>query len=114
MPIAFRDIAEAHSTLALFLIGVTLASQFAFHHANAPEAVLRRGRAFLEIMVVQGALGYLQYFLHDAPLVVEFHLAGVTALWVSGLAFYLSLHSHPVAEAVAPSSAASTALAAGA
>ena len=113
VPIAFRDIAEAHSTLALFLIGVTLASQFAFHHANAPETVLRRGRLFLEIMVVQGALGYLQYFLHDSPLVVEFHLAGVTALWISGLAFYLSLHRHPDAELEVPSSAASTALAAG-
>ena len=36
IPIAFRDIAEVHSTVALFLIGMTLASQFAFHHANAP------------------------------------------------------------------------------
>ena len=39
---------------------------------------MRRGRLFLEVMVIQGALGYLQYFLHDASLVVEFHLAGVT------------------------------------
>jgi cytochrome c oxidase assembly protein subunit 15 len=94
IPIAFRDIAEAHSTLALFLIGLTLASQFAFHQAKAPEPVLRRGRLFLEVMVVQGALGYLQYFLHDATLVVEFHLAGVTSLWIVGMGFYLSLHLH--------------------
>lgn len=94
VPIAFRDIAEAHSTVALFLIGLTLASQFAFHYAKAPEIVLRRGRLFLEVMVVQGALGYLQYFLHDASLVVEFHLAGVTSLWIVGMGFYLSLHRH--------------------
>jgi cytochrome c oxidase assembly protein subunit 15 len=95
IPIAFRDIAEGHSTVALFLIGLTLASQFAFHHANVPEVVLRRGRLFLEVMVVQGALGYLQYFLHDAAWVVEFHLAGVTTLWILGIGFYLSLHQHP-------------------
>ncbi len=95
IPIAFRDIAEGHSTVALFLIGLTLASQFAFHHAKAPEVVLRRGRLFLEVMVVQGALGYLQYFLHDAAWVVEFHLAGVTTLWVVGISFLLSLHRHP-------------------
>lgn len=94
VPIAFRDIAEAHSTVALFLIGLTLASQFAFHYAKPPEVVLRRGRLFLEVMVIQGALGYLQYFLHDASLVVEFHLAGVTSLWIAGIAFYLSLHRH--------------------
>ncbi len=93
--IAFRDIAEAHSTVALFLLGLTLASQFAFHYAKAPEAVLRRGRVFLEVMVLQGALGYLQYFLHDAAWVVELHLAGVTTLWIIGISFYLSLHRHP-------------------
>ena len=95
IPIVFRDIAEAHSTVALFLIGLTLASQFAFHQAKAPPTVLRRGRLFLEIMVLQGGLGYLQYFLHDAAWVVEFHLAGVTSLWICGIGFYLSLHRHP-------------------
>jgi len=96
VPIAFRDIAEAHSTVALFLIGLTLASQFAFHQARAPEVVLRGGRLLLEVMVLQGALGYLQYFLHDAAWVVEFHLAGVSMLWITGIGFYLSLHRHPV------------------
>ena len=38
---------------------------------------------FLEVMALQGALGYLQYFLHDAAWVVEFHLAGATTLWIS-------------------------------
>ncbi|MFZ2056544.1 MAG: COX15/CtaA family protein [Acidimicrobiales bacterium] len=95
IPIAFRDMAEAHSTVALFLIGLTLASQFAFHHANAPAVVLRRGRLFVEVMALQGVLGYLQYFLHDAAWVVEFHLAGVTTLWITGIGFYLSLHRHP-------------------
>ncbi|MGO9962253.1 MAG: COX15/CtaA family protein [Acidimicrobiales bacterium] len=95
IPIAFRDIAEVHSTAALFLIGVTLASQFAFHHANAPQVVLRRGRIFIEVMVLQGALGYLQYFLHDAAWVIEFHLAGATTLWITGIGFFLSLYRHP-------------------
>ena len=105
IPIAFRDIAEVHSTVALFLIGVTLGSQFAFHHANVPQVVLHRGRVLIEVMVLQGALGYLQYFLHDAAWVVELHLAGVTTLWITGVGFYLSLHRHsPDAAEFAPSS----------
>jgi cytochrome c oxidase assembly protein subunit 15 len=95
IPIAFRDIAELHSDAALFLIGLTLASMFAFHHAKAPPVVQRRAHLFMEVMVVQGALGYLQYFLHDSALVVEFHLAGVTTLWIAGVGLYLSLHRHP-------------------
>jgi cytochrome c oxidase assembly protein subunit 15 len=114
IPIAFRDITEVHSTVALFLIGVTLASQFAFHHAQAPQVVLRRGRMFIEVMALQGALGYLQYFLHDAAWVVEFHLAGVTTLWITGIGFYLSLHRHPPeATNAAPSSWPADAVAAG-
>lgn len=114
VPIAFRDIAEAHSTVALFLIGLTLASQFAFHHAEAPATVIRRGRILLELMVVQGGLGYLQYFLHDAAWVVEFHLAGVTALWITGVGFFISLHSHRVeaAGAAAPAAGKKSALSA--
>ena len=114
IPIAFRDITEVHSTVALFLIGVTLASQFAFHHADAPEVVLRRGRLFIEVMALQGALGYLQYFLHDASWVVELHLAGVTTLWIAGIGFFLSLHRHPLeATDGAPSSGPTGAVALG-
>ena len=47
-------------------------------------------------MALQGALGYLQYFLHDASWVVELHLAGVTTLWIAGIGFFLSLHRHPL------------------
>lgn len=94
IPIAFRDIAEVHVDVALFLIGLTLAALFAFHHAKAPERVQRGARLMLEIEFVQGILGYTQYFLHDNPVVVEFHLAGVTVLWVVAVGFYLALHEH--------------------
>ncbi len=94
-PIAFRDIAEAHASIAWLLLGLTAAALFAFHHARAPELVWRRIRFFFELAVVQGALGSTQYFLHDAAVVVEFHLAGVTMLWITAIGLYLSLHTHP-------------------
>jgi heme a synthase len=97
IPVAFRDIAEAHSTVALFLIGLTLAAQFAFRQARAPGTVMRRCRLLLEVMVVQGVIGYVQYFLHDSPAVVELHLVGVMMLWIVAVGFYLSLHRHPQA-----------------
>lgn len=97
IPIALRTIAEVHATLALFTIGLTLAAMFAYHVAKAPDEVQRRGRLMLEVMAIQGGLGYLQYFLHDAAGVVELHLAGVTTLWIVAVGFYLSLHRHPPA-----------------
>ncbi len=95
IPIAFRDIAVLHSDAALFLIGITLASLFAFHVAKAPAKVERRIRWLFELMVLQGALGYTQYFLHDAAGVVEIHIAGATMLWVAAVGFLLSMHGHP-------------------
>lgn len=96
IPIAFRDIAELHSSLAWLLLGLSFASLFAFHHAKAPDRVQRRLRTFFELVIVQGALGYTQYFLHDAGVVVEIHLAGVTSLWTALVFLYLSLDEHPV------------------
>lgn len=102
IPIALHDIAELHADVALFLVGLTLASLFAFHHARCPEQVQRRARVVFELMVLQGVLGYTQYFLHDNAAVVELHLTGVTCLWIAMVAFYLSLHEHPL---VAPAKA---------
>jgi len=90
--IAFKDIAELHSDIALFLIGLTLAALFAFHQARAPHLVQRRARLLFELMVIQGSLGYTQYFLHDSAAVVEIHLAGATSLWIAMVWFYLRLH----------------------
>jgi cytochrome c oxidase assembly protein subunit 15 len=96
IPIAFRDAAELHSTLAVFLIGITLASLFALRAAGAPAGLQRHGRGMLEVMVVQGVLGWTQYALHDNPLVVGFHLAGATCVFIAVVAFYLAMHEHPV------------------
>ena len=96
IPIAFRDIAELHSTIALFLIGCTLASLFALHIARASARTQRAARIMLEVLFLQGILGFSQYFLHDNAVVIEFHLAGATAVWIAAVSFYLSLHEHPV------------------
>lgn len=94
--IAFRDIAFLHSDAALFLIGLSLASLFAFSRPGVPALATRRLRWLFELLIVQGALGYTQYVLHDAPAIVELHIAGVTMLWVAAVGFYLGLHEHPV------------------
>jgi cytochrome c oxidase assembly protein subunit 15 len=90
IPVAFRDVAELHSTLALFLIGMTLAALFALRQVRAPLAVQRRAQLLLEAMALQGVLGYTQYLLHDDALVVGFHIAGATVLVIAATFLYLS------------------------
>jgi hypothetical protein len=72
--------------------------------------VQQRLRWVFELLVLQGTLGYVQFFLHDAPVVVEFHILGVATLWVAAVGFYLTLHDHPRRQAM-PTAAANGALA---
>jgi cytochrome c oxidase assembly protein subunit 15 len=103
IPIAFQAAAELHADLALFTIGLVLASVFAFRQARAPAAVQRRSWILLEVLAVQGVLGYTQYFLHDNALVVGFHMAGATIAWVTMWWFLLSLHEHvPIPSSAQP------------
>jgi cytochrome c oxidase assembly protein subunit 15 len=95
LPFAFRAVTEVHASLVWLLLGLTLASLFALHLARAPEAAQRRGRILLEVMVVQGAIGYAQYFTKVPALLVGFHLAGATAVWMAVIGLNLSFHVHP-------------------
>jgi cytochrome c oxidase assembly protein subunit 15 len=90
--IAFRDAAELHSTIALFLIGVTLGGLFALHLANAPGRIQRHAQLVLEIYAAQGVLGYLQYALHDNAAVVELHMLGATLAFGSTLLLVLACY----------------------
>jgi cytochrome c oxidase assembly protein subunit 15 len=55
----------------------------------------------LGVMVVQGAVGYTQYFTHLPALLVEVHLVGVTVLVIGAVQAFLACTYHP-AETVEP------------
>ncbi len=109
--IAFHDIAQLHSDVALFLIGCTLATLFALHHAKAPARVQRRARLFLEVLAIQGTLGYTQYFLHDAAGVIELHLLGATTAFIAAIWYYTGLYDYGAAAAPASGAARDRAVA---
>ena len=95
IPIALRDMAELHSSLALLLIGLTIGLVVGLHVADVPERVRRAGRVLLAVMVAQAAVGYTQYFTHLPALVVEVHMIGVTALVIGAVHCFLACTFHP-------------------
>ncbi len=54
-------------------------------------ALESRLSAWLFVAVLQGAIGYLQYFTGVPELLVGAHLAGATGLWVVTLALMLDV-----------------------
>ncbi|HEY1444209.1 MAG TPA: COX15/CtaA family protein [Acidimicrobiales bacterium] len=103
IPIALRDMAELHSSLALLLIGVTIGLVVALHVADVPERVRRAARILMAVMVAQAAVGYTQYFTHLPALLVELHLLGVTALVIGSVQTFLACTYHAPEAVAAPS-----------
>jgi cytochrome c oxidase assembly protein subunit 15 len=101
IPIALRDMAELHSSLAILLIGVTLGLAIALHAMPIPERVRRAARMLCGALVLQGAVGYAQYFTHLPAALVELHVLGATVLTAGAVQFHLSLSDHPREEPTA-------------
>ncbi len=95
LPFAFRAVTEVHASLVWLLLGLTVATLFALRQARAPAGVQRAARILLGVMVAQAAIGYAQYFTKVPALLVGFHLAGATAIWVAVIGLNLSFHVHP-------------------
>lgn len=103
IPIALRDMAELHSSLALLLIGVTVGVVVALHVApSVPERVRRSARVLTVVMVAQAAVGYTQYFTHLPALLVEVHIVGATALVIGSVQTFLACTYHAPEAVTAP------------
>ena len=95
IPIALRDMAELHSTLAVLVVGLALGLAVALHATPSPERVRRSGRAMCAALMLQAAIGYTQYFTHLPAALVEVHVLGATALVVGAIQLLLSMTDHP-------------------
>jgi cytochrome c oxidase assembly protein subunit 15 len=95
LPFHFQGVAELHSSVVMLLVGLTIATLFALHHARAPADVQRRGRIVLGVIAAQAAIGYTQYFTRVPSVLVAMHLAGATVLWITVLRYNLGLFAHP-------------------
>ncbi len=95
IPVALRDMAELHSSLAVLLVGVTLGLAVALHATPSPERVRRAARILCGVMLLQAVVGYTQYFTHLPAALVEVHVLGATALVVGAVQFLLAMTDHP-------------------
>ena len=88
LPVALADMARVHSGIVIVLVALTLVLLYLLDRTGAPASVLDRARVLLAVMVLQGAIGYTQYFSHLPALLVGVHVFGATAVWVAMLWFY--------------------------
>lgn len=92
LPLTAHDAARIHglTVMAFLAVVVWVLVQIRRHH---DEAMLGRARTLLTVVLLQGALGYTQYFTGVPPLLVGLHVFGACLVWVASLDLVLRLRS---------------------
>jgi cytochrome c oxidase assembly protein subunit 15 len=88
---SLHDVARLHSSAVLLFLAFTVVTLWRMSRAGAPAPVMRRGEILLTVLLVQGAVGYLQYFSGVPTWLVAIHVTLAAVLWAVTLQFSLGL-----------------------
>jgi cytochrome c oxidase assembly protein subunit 15 len=91
LPFLIHTVARVHGAVVMTFLALVLIMARRLRVDGADQAVWRRYTVLLVVLVAQAAIGYTQYFTDVPALLVGFHVAGATALWISVLTFHLGL-----------------------
>ena len=87
-----QTIAWLHADLVIALLGLSLAYVI---YALTPVATKRLLKFFFLAALLQGAIGYIQYFLGLPELIVALHMLGSTLVWISAWKVWISISRQP-------------------
>ncbi|GAB3231477.1 COX15/CtaA family protein [Glycomyces halotolerans] len=83
--------AQLHADGVWLLLGLTLAMVAALHAVRAPEAAKRAAHLLVAVELLQGLIGYVQYYTGLPELLVGMHMLGASLLWISAIALVFTL-----------------------
>lgn len=90
-----RDVARIHSISVWLLLAFVLVTLRWIWSDPAPARVRGAGEALLGAVVVQGLIGYTQYFTGVPAFLVFFHIIGALAVWTAAVHLNLALSDAP-------------------
>ena len=90
LPFLLPDVTRLHGIAVMLFLAVALVTLVRLRKAGVDATIIRHGEILLAVIVAQAALGYIQYFTGVPALLVGFHVAGATAVWVAVLRLHLA------------------------
>ncbi|MGY1692806.1 COX15/CtaA family protein [Geodermatophilus sp. SYSU D01105] len=69
-------VSQLHADVVFLLLGLTVALLVALHATDSPGRVKQAARDLLVVQVLQGVVGYVQYFTHLPVVLVLLHMLG--------------------------------------
>jgi heme a synthase len=86
LPFFLPDVARIHGVSVVLLLALTVATL-----VRLPADARGGGFRFLAVLLVQAAIGYVQYFTGVPVLLVGLHILGAVAVWTMALRFHLGV-----------------------
>lgn len=80
-----RTVAWLHADSVLLFLGLTIGLLVAARVSHAPRALTTRTWILLAIALMQGVVGYTQFFTGLPELLVAIHVLGAIAVWIAVL-----------------------------
>ena len=86
-----RTISFLHADVVIAFCGVALAIWLALRLTHADRQIVRSAQVVIIIIVIQGVIGYTQYFTKLPEVLVSLHLMGADAVWISTYLLFLRI-----------------------
>ncbi|MFI9785770.1 heme A synthase [Kitasatospora sp. NPDC051984] len=105
IPIDYDRLVQAHADLVFLSVGLTLAALLVFAAVKAPPAAGARVRELFGLLMIQGVLGFVQYFTDAPEIMVGVHMLGSALILGAAVRIPLALRTRAEipAQATAPS-----------
>jgi cytochrome c oxidase assembly protein subunit 15 len=94
IPLGLEDMTRIHAEIVLTTGAVLLALLWMLWRSDAPARIQDSGRILLAVVVVQGIIGYTQFFTHLPAVLVGIHVFGATMVWSTALWFAFGTSDH--------------------
>ncbi|KJS57890.1 COX15/CtaA family protein [Streptomyces rubellomurinus] len=108
IPIDYDRLAQFHADFAMISVGLAIAVLFVFAAVKAPQPAKARAKELLAVLLLQGVLGFIQYFTDAPELMVGLHMLLAAITWIAALRIPLALRVREVEETPADTPAPRT------
>lgn len=84
-------VAQLHADIVWLTVGLTIALLLGLRLTDAPRRTTGYAAVLFAVELLQGAVGYVQYFLGVPPVLVGLHVFGASLVWIATLRVVFAL-----------------------
>ena len=96
LPFEITEVARIHSIAAWVFLALSAWTLVQLRRSGAPSVVERRAGELAAVIVLQGGIGYLQYFTNVPAGLVLLHVTGSVLVWIAAIRLMLTFVARPV------------------